>query len=77
MADLCAGFGRECAQSGDHRDRIEEAELDAGEPDVFSFVVDLAAGEEERERVFGNSGDLFGPFGAMVNTGGGEDEGVD
>ena len=57
MADLCGGLGRECAQSGDHWDWMDEAEFDAGEPDVFGLVVGLAAGEEEGEWVFGNSGD--------------------
>lgn len=57
MADLRAGVGGESAQLANHGDFVDEAELDAGEPEGFGFVVGLAAGEEEGERVFGGFGD--------------------
>ena len=57
MADLRADVSRQFAQFGDHGDLIEEAEFDEREPEVFGFVVGLAAGEEEGEWVFGGSGD--------------------
>lgn len=57
MADLREDISRQFAQFGGHGDLIEEAEFDEGEPEVFGFVVGLAAGEEEREWVFGGSRD--------------------
>lgn len=57
MADLREDISRQFAQFGGHGDLIEEAEFNEGEPEVFGFVVGLAAGEEEREWVFGGSGD--------------------